>query len=509
LALQFHNTLTGTKEIFAPRVPGQVRMYTCGPTVHDRIHIGNFRTFLFEDVLRRYLRYSGYVVTQVMNITDVEDKIIRKAREAGVHIAEYTAEFTRLFFEDAATLGMEPAEHYPRATDYIPQMVQLISRLREGGHTYERDGSVYFRLSSFPGYGKLSKIDLSGSRDGVRIDADEYEKDDPKDFVLWKAAKPAEDFWESPFGPGRPGWHIECSAMAMTLLGESFDIHAGGVDNIFPHHENEIAQSESATGKPFARYWLHAQHLAVGERKMAKSLGNFVTLGELLEQGHDPMAVRYLLISLHYRTPLQFSDDSLAQAASALKRLRDFAARLRESAQEGIEGNGGEPMREPESPGESPSSPGEGPSPSGDHDRVVGATEGVGAATRNLVKSADQGFRSGMDDDLNVPKALAAVFGFVREGNFLLDQGLKQWEAGLLLDRLRSWDTVLGVLGERPARLPLDVEALVLEREEARSRRDFARSDQIRGDLLSLGYAVEDTPSGPRVKKSRPGLTSA
>jgi cysteinyl-tRNA synthetase len=496
LALRLHNTLTGSKELFEPLEPGRVRIYTCGPTVHDRIHVGNFRTFLFEDVLRRYLRYAGYQVTQVMNITDVEDKIIRKARAAGQSIAEYTAAFTGRFFEDLATLGAEEAEHYPRATAYIPQMVRLIQRLGELGHTYEREGSIYFRIATFPGYGKLSKIDLSGSRDGVRVDADEYDKENPKDFVLWKAAKPGEDFWESELGPGRPGWHIECSAMAMALLGETFDIHTGGVDNIFPHHENEIAQSESATRKPFARYWLHAQHLLMGDRKMAKSLGNFVTLGDLLERGHDPMAVRYLLIAGQYRTPQQFTEAALAQAATALERLRTLQGRLRELT---------EAEREDEGVQQLP------------------ASEAVA-----IVEASERGFREAMDDDLNTPRALGAVFDFVREANALLDRGAPPGGPALLLEALDRWDRVLGVLGGGaevtkmelgataagratlgtatfPAGTPVEVKELVQEREDARSRRDFPRSDELRRALLERGFVVEDTSSGPRVKRARQG----
>jgi cysteinyl-tRNA synthetase len=472
-------------------------MYTCGPTVHDRIHIGNFRTFLFEDLLRRYLRFSGYRVTQVMNITDVDDKIIAKAKAAGLSIAEYTEGFTRHFFEDLRALGVEEVEHYPLATAYVPQMVRLIRRLEQGGHTYERDGSIYFRISTFPDYGKLSKIDLSGSRDGVRIDADEYDKEDPKDFVLWKAAKPGEHFWQTELGPGRPGWHIECSAMAMSLLGESFDIHTGGVDNIFPHHENEIAQSESATGRPFARYWLHAQHLLMGERKMAKSLGNFVTLEELVARGHDPLAVRYLLIGAHYRSPVQFSEEGLTQAAAALERMRELQARLLQLA----EGDG-DGARMPAAP----------------------AADAVA-----LAEAAEAGFREGFDDDLNVSRALASVFDFVRGANALLDRGSTPGTRELLLETLARWDRVLGVLGRAesvkleletkahglatlttlviPAGTPSEVVDLVREREAARSRRDFHRSDEIRNALLGRGFAVEDTPSGPRVKHARQGLS--
>ncbi|MFN2432790.1 MAG: cysteine--tRNA ligase [Gemmatimonadota bacterium] len=481
MALHLLNTLSGEKELFEPLDPPRVRMYTCGPTVHDRAHVGNFRTFLFEDVLRRYLEYLGYDVTHVMNVTDVDDKIILKARAAGLPIGEYTRRFTELFFDDARTLGMRPAHHYPRATAYVPQMMELVERLSAGGHTYESDGSVYFRIASFPEYGKLSGVDLAGARDGARVDADEYDKEDPKDFVLWKAARPGEHSWESRWGPGRPGWHLECSAMAMDLLGESFDLHAGGVDNVFPHHENEIAQSESATGRPFARYWVHAQHLVVGERKMAKSLGNFSTLGDLLQEGHDPRAVRYLLVAAHYRTPLQLTEEGLRQAAAALERLRAFKARLREA------GAGPAAPRTALRDGEDPATPGSAP-------------------VAELLVRAEEGFREGMDDDLNVPRALAAVFGLVREANALLDQGaVDPAAAAALLARLRSWDDILGVLGDGADDLPPSVAQLVEERENARARRDFGRSDELRSALRELGWQVEDTSGGPRIRRLPPG----
>ncbi|MBA2565835.1 MAG: cysteine--tRNA ligase [Gemmatimonadetes bacterium] len=467
MPLRFHNTLTRRKDLFEPLEPGRVRLYTCGPTVHDRVHIGNFRTFLFEDVLRRYLRYSGYEVTQVMNITDVDDKIIRKARAAGVPIGAFTAEFTRLFFEDAAALGIEPAEHYPRATEYVPEMVRLAMRLRDRGVTYERDGSLYFRIASFPGYGKLSGIDLGGARDGARVDSDEYEKEDPKDFVIWKAHREGEAWWDGELGPGRPGWHLECSAMAMELLGESFDIHTGGVDNVFPHHENEIAQSESATGRPFARYWLHAQHLVVGDRKMAKSVGNVLALRDLLEQGADPLAVRYLLIAAHYRSPMQFTTDALAQASAAVGRLADLHGRLRAAA--GAE-------------------------------EVERAGEADVAAEAGLSQRAEASFREALDDDLNTPRALAVVFGFLREVHSRLDAGVPTAAAATWLVRLREWDRVLGVLRCSPAEVPQGIAALLREREEARAQRDYARSDELRKTIQERGYAVEDTPEGPRVK---------
>ncbi len=307
--LVLRNTMSRSLEPFEALEPGHVRMYTCGPTVYNYVHIGNLRTFLFEDVLRRTLRLFGYRITQVMNLTDVDDKTIRGAREAGLGLREYTDRYIEAFFKDMDTLRAERAEHYPRATDYIPQMVRLIQRLTEKGHTYRAEGSIYYRISTFPGYGKLSGIRPESTLAGARVDADEYEKDDARDFVLWKAPKPGEPSWDTELGPGRPGWHLECSAMSMELLGETFDIHTGAVDNVFPHHENEIAQSEGATGKPFVRYWLHAEHLIVEGQKMAKSAGNFFTLRDLLERGHDPVTIRYLLISVPYRQKLNFTFD--------------------------------------------------------------------------------------------------------------------------------------------------------------------------------------------------------
>src|SRR2546429_7783640 len=329
-SLRLHNTMSGRLEQFVPIEPGHVRMYTCGPTVHDYSHIGNFRTFLFEDLLRRVLLQQGYRVTQVMNLTDVEDRIIKKAAEHSQTIDEFTEKYIEAFFEDLDTLRIERAEHYPRATEHIFEMVSLIDLLNEKGHTYVTDGSTYFRIATFPRYGELAHLDHAGLKAGARVDVDDYGKDDPRGFVPWKARKPGEQSWETPLGIGRPGWHIECSAMSMKYLGESFDIHTGGVDNIFPHHENEIAQSEAATGKPFVRYWMHAQHLqdAVGE-KMSKRLKNFTTLRDLLAEGYQPRAIRYALMTgAHYRSPLAFSPELLKAADSAIRRLDEFAVRL-------------------------------------------------------------------------------------------------------------------------------------------------------------------------------------
>ena len=325
--LSFYNTLSGRMEEFVPLQKGQVRLYTCGPTVYDYAHIGNYRSFLFGDILRRHLRGSGFELLHVMNITDVDDKTIRNAAAAGLSLSEYTDRFIQAFFEDSANLSLQRPELVPRATEHIPDMVRTIRQLGDKGFTYSREGSVYFRIANFPQYGKLSKIDLSGMQPGARIDQDEYEKADIRDFVLWKAPKPGEPFWETELGPGRPGWHIECSVMANKYLGESFDIHAGGADLIFPHHENEIAQSEALSGKTFVRYWLHCAHLLVDGQKMSKSTGNYLTLRDLLQQGHTAASIRYLLSSVPYRRQLNFTTDGLRQAAHSIERLKNFRFR--------------------------------------------------------------------------------------------------------------------------------------------------------------------------------------
>ncbi|HEY7863102.1 MAG TPA: cysteine--tRNA ligase, partial [Thermoanaerobaculia bacterium] len=333
--MRLYNTLGRAPVEFAPSEKGHVRLYTCGPTVYNIAHIGNLRTFLFEDVLRRTLKAKGWRVTQVMNLTDIDDKTIEGAAKAGLPLREFTEQYAQLFFQDLRKLSIEPAEHYPRATDHVPEMIALIERLKARGHTYEADGSVWFRIASLPGYGKLSGIDLSQMRRGDRVAEDSYEKEDVKDFALWKGAKPGEPSWESPWGPGRPGWHIECSAMSMKYLGERFDIHTGGVDNIFPHHENEIAQSEGATGHPFVDVWLHSEHLIVDGEKMSKSKNNFFTLPQVLERRADPSVVRYLFLSVPYRQKLNFTFDALAGAASAVDRLRTAQGRFAEIAGSG------------------------------------------------------------------------------------------------------------------------------------------------------------------------------
>ncbi|MBX7254716.1 MAG: cysteine--tRNA ligase [Candidatus Hydrogenedentes bacterium] len=463
MPIRYHNTLTRTKEVFTPLSPGEVRMYTCGPTVYNFAHIGNLRTFLFEDLLRRHLKYRGFKVTHVMNLTDVEDKIIRTCRETGESLKALTGRYTQAFFEDLDTLGIERAEHYPAATDHIAEMVDIIKTLREKGCTYEVDGSIYFRLSTFPHYGQLSKFDMQQLQTGAsgRVDSDEYETEDARDFALWKAYDEDDGavFWETEIGKGRPGWHIECSCMSMKYLGETFDIHCGGIDNMFPHHENEIAQSEAATGKPFVRYWLHSAHLFVEGKKMSKSLGNIYTLRDLVEKGHDPKAIRWALIQTHYRQPSNFTFDGLEAAGEALRRIRDFRIRLEE-------------------------------------------VRGEGSDIEQEAANCELAFGEALDDDLNISGAIAAVFDFVREVNRILDKhelGAGGAQRALaLLDRL---DRVTGLFAApAKAETPAWVLDLVKERQQARRDKDFKRADAIRGELTEKGWILEDTADGPRVK---------
>jgi cysteinyl-tRNA synthetase len=459
MPLSFYNTLTRRLEEFETIEQGHARIYTCGPTVYDFPHVGNYRTFLFEDVLRRTLRLFGYRVTQVMNLTDVDDRTIQRSNDAGVPLREYTDRYAEAFFEDLETLRVEPAEHYPRATEFIPQMVELVKRLREAGHTYESDGSIYYRISSFPGYGSLSGVRPEANLPGARIDADDYDKEDARDFALWKAAKPGEPSWETDLGTGRPGWHLECSAMSMSLLGESFDIHCGGVDNIFPHHENEIAQSEGATGERFARFWLHAEHLVVGDEKMAKRLGNFYTLRELLEHGHDPVTVRYLLISVPYRQKLSFTFDSLQAAAQTVERIGNTLRRLRHA-------------------------------PSAD---------GPGALVLEEIERFSSRFRAALDDDLNTARALAALHSLFRQVNTALDgEGISADARSALHSALSEADSVLAVFpDERSADSDGgEIQRLIDDRTRARESKDYARADQIRDQLEEMAIVLEDTPHG-------------
>ncbi len=462
MALRFRNTLTRQKEEFHPIEAGKVRMYTCGPTVYYYAHIGNFRTYIFEDLLRRYLKYKGYEVTQVMNLTDVDDKTIRDSQAEGVSLNEFTQRYIDAFFKDLDTLGIERAEVYPRATEHIPEMVAIIKKLLEKGIAYEIDGNYYYKISAFPDYGKLANLDLAGLKPGARIATDEYEKDSVSDFALWKAwdAEDGDVFWETELGKGRPGWHIECSAMSMKYLGNHFDIHTGGVDNIFPHHENEIAQSEGATGEKFVNYWLHSEHLIVEGRKMSKSLGNFYTLHDLLEKGYSGLAVRYLLISTHYRQQLNFTFQGLDAAAKALERYNDFISNL-----EAYQGGTSD-----------------------------GSAEGI-------IAKAKSGFEEALDDDLNISAALGVVFDFIRDINRLkAENKLSVEERNRALETIRAFDTVLNFTYSQEE-LDAEIEELIRKRTEARKNKDFALADKIRDDLLARGIILEDTPQGVKWKR--------
>jgi len=469
--IHLHNTLSGKVEPFVTLEPGQVGMYTCGPTVYDYAHIGNYRTFVFQDILRRFLKWRGFQLNHVMNLTDVDDRIIANAAAAGVGIREYTEKFVQAFFADCKTLSIESPEHWIRATDHIDDMVALIEKLQKNTYTYPSEGSIYYRIMKFPEYGKLSKVDLSGIQAGARVDNDRYEKESARDFALWKAPKPGEHFWETPIGAGRPGWHIECSAMAMKYLGDTLDIHTGGIDLAFPHHENEIAQSEAATGKQFVRYWLHAEHLLVEGEKMSKSLGNFFTLRDLFAKGYKPSALRFALASVPYRRQLNFTFDGLQQATSSVERLRNFAARLKNEK-----------------------------FPAGNQ---------PGMAER-IAKAADD-FDAGLSDDLNTAQALAAVFDFVREANTAMDKDeFRQGDVAAALAFLAGFDKVIAVLedndgeklraigfgGDGGGLSDAEIEKLVAERQAARARRDFAASDRVRKDLSDRGIILEDTKDG-------------
>lgn len=488
----FFNTLSGRVEEFQPLHANEVRMYACGPTVYDYGHIGNFRTFVFVDLLRRYLK-QHYKLRHVMNITDVDDKIIRNAAKAGVSINEYTQKYTQAFLEDSDSLNIEHPE-IVRATEHIEEMAKFIQQLADKGFAYRTDdGSYYFRIAKFPDYGKLSKKDFAGMEDGARVDVDEYEKDNARDFALWKSPKPGEHFWETSIGPGRPGWHIECSVMSMEKLGETLDIHTGGEDLVFPHHENEIAQSESLTGKPFVRFWIHARFLLVEGEKMSKSLGNFYTLRDLMLKGHKPSSIRYLLSSVPYRKQLNFTFDGLTQAANAVERLRNFKRRLEQ-----------------------------------EH-RPEGSTEAMARLAQATIAKID----ASLADDMNTAQALAAVFDMVREANNAADKGeLKQGDAAPLLKALDAFDAIFAVMQDDDAqkvkktvewaeaegladkispqareiasaagRSDAQIDALVKEMQEARKSKNFARGDAIRNELNQMGIIVEVTKDGARWRR--------
>lgn len=494
MAIELFNTLSGKVEEFRPLEDNLVRMYACGPTVYDYGHIGNFRTFIVVDTLRRFLKQSGYQLKHVMNITDVDDKIIRNAARDGVTVQQYTAKYKQAFIEDADALNIQHPEMLVNATDHIQEMAHFIAVLRDKGYAYETDdGSYYFRIAKFPEYGKLSKKDFTGMEDGARVDVDEYEKDNARDFALWKAPKPGEAQWDTEIGPGRPGWHIECSLMSMKYLGESFDIHAGGEDLIFPHHENEIAQSEAKTGKPFVHFWVHSRFLLVEGEKMAKSAGNFYTVRDLVLLGHKPSSIRFLLMSVPYRKQLNFTFDGLTQAANSVERLRNFKLRL----------------------------------------ETTQWPEGSSAVTTAIAAKASEEMTAALSDDLNTARALGAMFDLVRDVNAAADVGeVRKDDVTHVLKALAQFDEIFAVLQDddagkvrgivewaqneglqdkiTPAAAELakaaalsdaEVEHLVAEHSQARKARNFARSDEIRNQLAENGVILENTKDGVRWKR--------
>ena len=489
MALRVFNTLSGRVEELKTLDEKRIRMYSCGPTVYDYGHIGNFRTFVFVDLFRRFLRQSGYELHHVMNITDVDDKIIRNSSAKGMGVREYAAKYEKAFFEDMHILSLEKPEQIARATEHIPEMASLIARLQKKGFAYKvEDGSYYFPIAKFPSYGKLSKKDMSGISDGARVDVDEYEKDHVRDFALWKAPKPGEAKWDTEIGPGRPGWHIECSAMAMEYLGDTLDVHLGGEDLIFPHHENEIAQSEAATGKNFSRYWMHVRFLLVEGQKMSKSLGNSYTPRDLMLKGHKASSIRYLLSSVPYQKQLNFTFDGLRQAANSVERLRNFKLRL----------------------------------------DTASFPDGANPEMKSLAESTRHKMRAALEDDMNTAQALAAIFDLVREANAAGDAGkLFREEIPELQNALNQFDEVFAVLKDddaekmrqviewartegkvdesavatEPALSDALVEALIAERQQARKARDFGKSDAIRKQLADAGIILEDTKDGLRWKR--------
>ena len=493
MPLRLFNTMSSQIEEFRPLRDSEVRMYACGPTVYDYGHIGNFRTFVAVDLLRRFLHQSGYKIRHVMNITDVDDKIIRNSARNGVSVQHYTAKYEKAFLKDAAMIGIEEPI-LVRATEHIPEMAEFVKKLVEKGIAYRtEDGSYYFRIAKFPQYGKLSKRDFSGMLDGARVDLDEYDKDSARDFALWKAPKPGEASWNTSIGPGRPGWHLECSVMSMEELGETFDLHAGGEDLVFPHHENEIAQSESLTGKPFAHFWFHARFLLVEGEKMSKSLGNFFTLRDLVLKGYKPSSIRYLLTSVPYRNQLNFTFDGLKQAAVSVDRLRNFRLRL----------------------------------------STANLPEGSNPQIQALAADTVSRMRAALEDDLNTAQAQAAIFEMVRQANTAFDAGeFRKGDAPPVLDALKKFDEIFAVLDDddipkmkqvmdwavKEAREKEisdalraavqaagssdgDVEAQIAEMKSARAARDFKKSDAIRAELANAGILVEITKDGIRWRR--------
>lgn len=464
--LRFHNTLSNQLEDFHPLNDNEVKMYICGPTVWNFAHIGNFRTFTFGDILARYLRYKGFNLTHVMNLTDVDDRIINESAKQNISIDEMTAPFITAFWEDMDAIGNLRPDVAPRATEHIAEMIEIIQTLLENGKAYESDGSIYFRITAFPEYGKLSKIKFEGNKVGgsERIDTDKYEKEDARDFALWKLVDKSEPTgWDAPFGYGRPGWHIECSAMSMKYLGETFDIHAGGIDLQFPHHENEIAQSEGATGKLFSKYWLHGEFLKIDNEKMSKSLGNEFTLRDIIGKGFKPLAIRYLLFSVPYDKQLNFTFENLKGAESTIERLHDFKKRLQEA----------------------------------------NLTDGINTDLQEKVRGFLNDFETAMDDNLNTSVALASLHNLVREVNTALaNESVLTEDRSFILHIIDKYDSVFGIFGEpKEEILDTEIEQLIEERQEARRNRNFARSDEIRDLLAEKGIILEDTKDGVRWKR--------
>lgn len=463
--IQFFNTLSGKIEPFHPLMPGEVRLYTCGPTVYDYAHMGNFRAYIFEDLLKRFLISMNYNVIHVMNITDVDDKTIKGANAEGVPLEEYTRRYIDAFFEDINVLNIFKANYYPRATEHIPDMVIMIKGLLKKGYAYEKEGSIYYNISKFADYGKLSKIDLNKLKPGQRIESDEYEKESPQDFALWKKKKEGEPSWETEIGEGRPGWHIECSVMSSKYLGQTFDVHCGGVDNIFPHHENEIAQSEAYSSKKFVRYWLHCRHLIVEGEKMSKSKGNFYTLRDILQKNVDSMAIRFLLLSTHYRKILNFTFEALNQASASLQRIKDFLFELK------------------------------------NHPFKKGENKHIS----ELIEETRHKLISGLSDDLNISVVLSALFEMIRKVNILISKGkVYMKDAENLISFIRYIDKILAVLPEEEEEtLAIEVQEKIKIREKARVERNYELADKIREELLRKGIFLEDTKDGVRWKKMK------
>ena len=467
--LRFHDTALGRKTDFEPLEPGRVRMYTCGPTVWNFAHVGNFRTFLFYDLLRRHLLFSGFQVEQVLNLTDIEDRIIRLAGERNTTIRAYVEPFERAFLEDLAALRVQPPEHTPRATEHVPGMIEMVAVLLAKGHAYRADDDVYYRIASFPSYGELAHLDRAGLKAGARVSQDDYDKESVSDFALWKGSLPGEAdvgaSWPSPFGAGRPGWHIECSVMSKAFLGDTLDIHAGGIDLLFPHHQNEVAQSEAANGVRFSRHWLHSEHLADATgAKMSKRLGNIATLRDLLDAGHDPLAIRFFLIaSAHYRTKLRMDEEAIRASAEQVRRLRDFSDRV-------------------------------------DRHQPAEVDDSELSARLDEVRAR---YREALDDDLNLPRAVGHLFDAVRESNAALDSdAVGPQGRAVMRALLDDADRHLDILRGEEIELEKEVERLIAEREEARAGRDFARADAIREELRARGILLEDSRTGVRWRRA-------